>query len=210
MKNLVHVYNNQHSHLNDYAYSLLPQRAFLQRLSDCGIIITSQTLRNWEQNNLLTPQLRSGQPEKRGLRVAYSEFALAEAFTVYSLSNSKLSFNLADNYVPFPKYSLLHIEMARRAFCESRCTIPNFPKPPESSYTIRYRNPLHEELFKALPPFNFIFKKEHWKVTIPQIMSCDEIAKCLFFQGLYSAWFFAMNKGCESFFSNKKNTFVLP
>ena len=202
MKNLVYVYIDQHPPLNDTLYSLLSQQEFLKRLSDNSINITSQTLRNWEQRNLLTPQLRSGLPGKKGLRIAYSEFALAEAFAVYSLTNSKLSFELLSNYVLFPKYSLLHVEMARRAFCKSGYAIPNFPKPPEGSYTIRY--PSQEELFKALPPFSFIFENGKWQVTLPQAMSSTELAKYLFFQGLYSAWFFALQKGCKIFFASKE------
>ena len=204
MKNLVRVYNDQNSSLNDDSYPLLSQQAFLKRLSDCGINITSQTLRNWEQHNLLTPQSRSGQPEKKGLRVSYSEFALAEAFAVYSLSNSKLSFELVDNDVPFPKYSLLHVEMARRAFCKAGYTIPNFPKPPKSSYTVRYLNSGQEELFKALPPFSFSFENGQWQVTMSQGMSSTELAKYLFFQGLYSAWLSALQKGCKLFFASKE------
>ena len=204
MKNLIHVYNDQHFSLNDDSYSLLSQQEFLKRLADRGINITSQTLRNWEQHNLLTPQSRSGQPEKKGLRVSYSEFALAEAFAIYSLSNSKLSFELVGYDVPFPKYSLLHIEMARRAFCKAGYTVPNFPKPPTSSYSVRYLNLSQEELFKALPPFSFIFENGQWQVTMTQAMSSTELVKYLFFQGLYSAWLSALQKGCKLFFASKE------
>ena len=209
MKNLIYVYNDQHPSLSGFSYSLISQQQFLKRLSDNNINITSQTLRNWEQHNLLTPQSRSGQLEKRGLRVAYSEFSLAEAFAVYNLTNAKLTFETIGKEVLFPKYSLLHVEMARRAFCESRYIIPNFPKPPEGTYIIRYHNPSQEELFKTLPPFSFIFENGQWQVTMPQVMSSNELAEYLFFQGLYGAWFFAMKKGCELFFGDKKDKLIL-
>ena len=202
MKNLVHIYNEQAYKRS--SYSPIFQRDFLDRLSDHDINITSQTLRNWQRNNLLTILSRSGQSGKKGLQVVYSEFALTEAFAVYSLVSAKLLFKLNGNDIPFPKYSLLHVEMARRAFCQSRYSIPNFPNPPEESYSVMYPNTNREELFKDLPPFGFALENDQRHSNVPLIMNSAELDKLLFFQGLYGAWFSAVKKGCETFFSSKK------
>ena len=203
MKNLVHILNELYE--TRHSYSLISQQNFIKRLAGEGINITAQTLRAWEQHNLITPPNRSGQPEKKGLRVNYCEFALAEGFAVSKLANSTLSFKCVDTDVTFPKYSLLHLEMARRAFLSARYTIPNFPKPPEITYKIMYQH--HEELFKDLPTPSFKFDGLRWQLTMSKEMTGDELAKYLFFQSLYSSWFFAVNKGCELFFGDKKYKF---
>ncbi len=198
MKDLVKLYNEK---MYASSYGLCLQQNFLSKLCSADIKITPQTLRNWEISNLLTPPLRRGQ-SGGGMKVEYSNFSLAEAFAVYNLTNSFLTFELAETKVKSPKYSLLHVEMARRFFCKKKYTVPNFPKLPPITYSIHYIKMGMEENFSELPNFDYCIENAKFHLISPTNINYDaeELAKYLFFQSLYSTWFIAIIKGCKKFF----------
>ena len=178
-------------------YKWCSQNDFLAKLASVEIEVTSQTLRNWETHNLLTLPRRVGQA--KGLRVEYCEFALVEAFAAYCLTNSVLTVDMNGEKIPFPKYSLLHIELARRTFCKAKYNVANFPKPPLASYEIGYKWHNPEPIFTNLPNFNFKVENGEVKMTLPLNMGNDVegLTEYLFFQSLYNTWYMAIKKGCE-------------
>ena len=191
---LIKAYN-ENLYKSDYKWC--SQNDFLAKLTSVDIKVTSQTLRNWETHNLLTSPRRVGQA--KGLRVEYCEFALSEAFAAYCLTNSVLTFDMNGEKIQFPKYSLLHIELARRTFCKAKYEVTNFPKPPLVSYKIGYERHNPKTIFTSLPNFNFKVENGEVKMTLPLNIGHDieGLTEYLFFQSLYSTWYMAIKKGCE-------------
>lgn len=191
---LVKVYNET---LYKSEYRWGSQDDFLKQLANVDIKVTSQTLRNWETRNLIMSPRRIGQA--KGLRVEYCDFSLAEAFAAYCLSNSVLKFDMNGEDIPLPKYSLLHIELARRFFCKSKYKIENFPKPPLATYEIGYNRHNPKTIFGDLPNFNFTIEQDEVKLALPLNIGSDvnSLTKYLLLQSLYASWYMAIQTGCE-------------
>lgn len=64
---------------------MLLQYVFLDTLKKHGILISDQTLRNWEQYGCISVPKRNG---RRGGRTLYNELSLAEAWATYYMIDS--------------------------------------------------------------------------------------------------------------------------
>lgn len=80
----------------------------LQRLAQGGIAITSQTLRNWERDGLITPPERGG--GYKGKWTKYSEFALAECYAAHMLLQVLTK---SQSEQTIPKFSAAQLSKAR-------------------------------------------------------------------------------------------------
>jgi|GEM_PF-3964697 len=80
----------------------------LQRLAQGGIVVTSQTLRNWERDGLITPPERGG--GYKGKWTKYSELALAECYAAHMLLQVLTKNQSAQT---IPKFSAAQLSKAR-------------------------------------------------------------------------------------------------
>ena len=188
-------------------YRWISQQAFLDKLKNVGIDITSQTLRNWDKLNLITHPRKPDRQKSKELRVEYCEFALAEAFAVFQLTKAQVYVDVADTNVFLPKFSLLHMEIARLIFCKSYGFVHGFIKPPEDTYRVYYEDAEALHLLNDLPPVSFNFKGCIDQAALPTADNFEDLTKQLFFQTLYSAWFLALKQGCEIFLRDKRFVF---
>ena len=83
-------------------YELIMQSELVERLHQEGMKITSQTLRNWEKNELIVPPVRKDN-HVSGRSSFYYDYVLAECYAVYNLSRG-LDFLIVDYY--FSKFPL--------------------------------------------------------------------------------------------------------
>jgi len=184
----------------------LPQPELLLRLADHNISITSQTLRNWEKNALIIPPKRGG---KRGGRTSdYCEFVLAEAFAVYTLTQAEIPLHISGTEVQLPKFSLLHLSIAREQVRKANCLVPNFPAPPFDSVGGVLQKYDTTEFKESLPKPDFsVLKSGKLSVNAAhKLVECDIAThfQYHFFQTLYISWFNAVSQGCDVFLSHYK------
>lgn len=168
----------------------LSQQELLQKLFDIGISITSQTLRNWEQKDLISPAFRTGIKKEHGLRVAYTEVNFAEAFAVWVLTKN---IGVVEGLIG--KYTLGQVRTARYMF--RRLKIPMaYELPAHQNYCdIKTPDKEIEELIKDLPDIkidrdgkwhfdikiNNKIKDTEKKISVINLLT---IYSSLFFEGL--------------------------
>lgn len=173
--------------VSDGNYELLSQQELLRKLSDIGISITAQTLRNWEQRGLISPAARIGLKKRRGLRVIYTEINIAEAFAVWCLTHP---INVDESLLP--RYSLRQIEIARYMFLKLKVPITYETIVLEDYYKIQNYDKEAEELIKELPHIK-VSEDSKWHFDIKIDDEIDNIRRKLFIIDLltaYSSFFF--------------------
>lgn len=179
-------------------YDLLSQQEILNRLKNADIDITTQSLRNWELRNLITPAYRTGIKKYRGLRVLYNEFSLAESLAVYYMNTTR---HFDDEVMSkIPKYSLSQIEIARQQFCKEHYTIAGYPEPDAITYDIIYESQNTEQYLPtevALTENNTWDMKTEINGTLYDVMAKSN------YDALFITWMFFLQKGCDTFFPEK-------
>ena len=168
----------------------LSQQELLQKLSDIGISITSQTLRNWEQKDLISPAFRTGIKKEHGLRVAYTEINFAEAFAVWV---STKNIGVVEGLIG--KYTLRQVRIARYMFRKLKIPMA-YELPVHRNYCdIETPDKEIEELIKDLPDIkidrdgkwhfdikiNNKIKDTEKKISVINLLT---IYSSLFFEGL--------------------------
>ena len=183
------------------AYEWCSQEDFLKRLSDEGISVTSQTCRNWERNNLITPPRRVKMAE--GRRVEYCEYALAESFAVYYLTTTPMMMTISGMELQLPRFSLKHLSLARQKFCEEHYRVLGYPEPPAASYRIHYLSfPDGDSEVAGLPSIGFHVQDDGTVATDenPHLDAKNYLEHQLI-QSIYGAWYYALMQGCQRFLS---------
>lgn len=172
------------------SYRQLSQQELLQKLSDIGISITAQTLRNWEKKDLISPAFRTGIKKERGLCVAYTEINIAEAFAVWV---STKNIGVVEGLLG--KYNLRQVGIARYMFRKLKIPIA-YELPVHKNYCdIKTPDREIEELIKDLPDIK-INRDGKWHFDIKVDDKIEDIEKkisvinvltiysSLFFEGL--------------------------
>lgn len=177
----------------------ISQERFLKELKQVAEIdITAQTLRNWERHNLITPPDRKIHSEDRraGRSAEYYRSALAEAYAVYKLTKEGLT--LPQDQMLLPKFSLVHVAIAREVFYKAGYYIPKFPPPFDKKAKV---NQIPSE---NVPAINFVIK--NGRITTNEVSkewkSPDQYLKYIFYQQLYAAWYYSLSEGCEKLLGN--------
>lgn len=115
----------------DNGFEQMSQQELLQKLSDLGISVTSQTLRNWELIGLISVPARTGLKGKRGLRVIYNAINIVEAFIIWTLTHCN-----DINDPTMSRCSLKQIKIARYMFLKLKISVKGERILPQDYYKI--------------------------------------------------------------------------
>ena len=177
--------------VSDGNYKQLSQQELLQKLSDIGISITAQTLRNWEQKDLISPAFRTGVKKEHGLRVAYTGINIAEAFAVWVLTKN---IGIVEGLIG--KYTLRQVRIARYMFLKLKIPMACELSVHQNYCDIKTPDREIEELIKDLPDIKIDRDgKWHFDIKIDNKIKDTEkkisvinlltIYSSLFFEGLF-------------------------
>lgn len=178
-------------------YGAISQRDFLDMLKTRDICVTSQTLRNWESKGVISPAYRTGLEQYRGLHTIYNEFALAESFATYVMSNVNHRNGIS---LSFPEYSLSQIAAARRQFCSERRTVRGYPEPDKITYTSFQE----QDNVQCADMEIQLLKHNRYHVSIDASGTLEDIVSEVSQSTAFIVWLFLLQKGCDLFLSDKR------
>lgn len=174
-------------------YGLIKQSELVERLHQKGIRVTSQTLRNWEKNELMIPPVRKGN-NVSGRSAVYYDYVLAECYAVYNLSRG---FEFSPNYPPMPKFSMDNMRIGRNGFlCDYGGVLPHYPEAPVNVSPIRkgFARKSKEDMMELIDKIDL---DDFWD---NQSVHIEKEYKSFLVQG----WKIALSKGCDKFLKKYK------
>lgn len=176
-------------------YEELSQPELMDRLSESGIQLTTQTLRNWERNHLIIPPRREG--GRGGKKSIYCEYVLAECYASHKLLQDK---DFIEKGLLLPRINAETLSQARKD-CEYYPV--HFPCPPSDEH-LYYVNrgetslkvTITEDGIRKIPcDYNSAPKKEN----LPSFENHEAKLVYHYKEFLQLLWFRYVSAGCEEF-----------
>ncbi|MBE6106935.1 hypothetical protein [Anaerovibrio lipolyticus] len=173
-------------------YELITQSELVERLHQEGMKITSQTLRNWEKNELIVPPVRKDN-HVSGRSAFYYDYVLAECYAVYNLSRG---LDFSPNFPSMPKFSMDNIKIGRNGFLFHHFgLLSGYPEAPTNVLPLKQVSDpdRRKEVFELID-------KCGKDVYEKQLMGLEKAVMLFLTQG----WMIALEEGCDKFLKKYK------